>query len=139
MHTLMSQSSPSVYCSMWRALRHKSLENFLWILKWADFQCTSLLDNSRLRGLHLDWHGAMLARIVSRICWLWFVLFSAFICGSESVSAQSCHEVKTAFQLRQVGPLKWVPETAATGSFIASKITYNAVKKYVHFAQRTFF
>lgn len=56
----------------------------------------------------------MLRRIVSRICWLWFVLFSALIWRAECVSAQSCHEVKTAFQLRQVGPLKWVPETAAT-------------------------
>ncbi|XP_056613903.1 glypican-5b isoform X2 [Triplophysa dalaica] len=56
----------------------------------------------------------MLRRTVPRICWLWFVLLSASIWGAECVSAQSCHEVKTAFQLRQVGPLKWVPETAAT-------------------------
>ncbi|KAA0712119.1 Glypican-5 Secreted glypican-5 [Triplophysa tibetana] len=56
----------------------------------------------------------MLRRTVPRICWLWFVLFSALKWGADCVSAQSCHEVKTAFQLRQVGPLKWVPETAAT-------------------------
>uniref|UniRef100_A0A8C1ZR31 Glypican 5c n=1 Tax=Cyprinus carpio TaxID=7962 RepID=A0A8C1ZR31_CYPCA len=28
--------------------------------------------------------------------------------------AYSCHEVKTAFQVRQIGQLKWVPETPAT-------------------------
>ncbi|XP_073718088.1 glypican-5b isoform X1 [Misgurnus anguillicaudatus] len=56
----------------------------------------------------------MLRRTVSSICWLWFLHFSVLIWRVECASAQSCHEVKTAFQLRQVGPLKWVPETAAT-------------------------
>lgn len=31
------------------------------------------------------------------------------------VEAYSCHEVRTAFQLRQVGPLHRVPETPGTG------------------------
>lgn len=39
--------------------------------------------------------------------------------GVQIAGAHSCHEVKTAFQLRQIGPLKWVPETAATGWFVS--------------------
>ncbi|XP_072516650.1 glypican-5b [Salminus brasiliensis] len=42
------------------------------------------------------------------ICWL---LVTVGWTGTGH--AHSCHEVKTAFQLRQVGPLRWVPETAA--------------------------
>ncbi|XP_051980366.1 glypican-5-like [Xyrauchen texanus] len=57
----------------------------------------------------------MLHRTVPRIFWMcWILLFCLLIWGVECASAQSCHEVKTAFQLRQVGPLKWVPETAET-------------------------
>ncbi|XP_051549055.1 glypican-5-like [Myxocyprinus asiaticus] len=57
----------------------------------------------------------MLHRTVPRIFWMcWILLFCLLICGVECARAQSCHEVKTAFQLRQVGPLKWVPETAET-------------------------
>ncbi|XP_051985222.1 glypican-5-like [Xyrauchen texanus] len=32
----------------------------------------------------------------------------------SAARAHSCREVKTAFQVRQIGPLKWVPETPAT-------------------------
>ncbi|XP_026109436.1 glypican-5-like isoform X1 [Carassius auratus] len=32
----------------------------------------------------------------------------------SAAHAHSCHEVKTAFQVRQIGQLKWVPETPAT-------------------------
>lgn len=39
------------------------------------------------------------------------VLFAASVIG---VDAYSCHEVRTAFQLRQVGPLHRVPETPGT-------------------------
>ncbi|XP_051978284.1 glypican-5-like isoform X1 [Xyrauchen texanus] len=57
----------------------------------------------------------MLPRTVPRLFWMcWILLFCPLIWGIECASAQSCHEVKTAFQLRQVGSLKWVPETAAT-------------------------
>ncbi|XP_017548766.1 glypican-5b [Pygocentrus nattereri] len=43
------------------------------------------------------------------ICWLLVTTLGWTWTGH----AHSCHEVKTAFQLRQVGPLRWVPETAA--------------------------
>ncbi|XP_034147369.1 glypican-5 isoform X2 [Esox lucius] len=43
-------------------------------------------------------------------------IFSAlfFLVKVTVVDAYSCHEVKTAFQVRQIGPLKWVPETPGT-------------------------
>ncbi|XP_029102006.1 glypican-5b isoform X2 [Scleropages formosus] len=42
---------------------------------------------------------------------LLLVTVTVTVCG---VSAHSCHEVKTAFQLRQIGPLRLVPETPGT-------------------------
>uniref|UniRef100_A0A8C1ABI5 Glypican 5b n=1 Tax=Cyprinus carpio carpio TaxID=630221 RepID=A0A8C1ABI5_CYPCA len=56
----------------------------------------------------------MLHRTAPRVCWLWILLSSVLIWRGHCASAQSCHEVKTAFQLRQVGSLRLVPETAAT-------------------------
>lgn len=56
----------------------------------------------------------MLRGTAPRVCWMWILLFSVLIWRVQSAGAQSCHEVKTAFQLRQVGSLRWVPETAAT-------------------------
>lgn len=46
---------------------------------------------------------------------LW--ILSAVIVAANviEVASYSCHEVKTAFQLRQVGPLSRVPETPGTG------------------------
>ena len=40
------------------------------------------------------------------------VVLAASVIGGD---AYSCHEVRTAFQLRQVGPLHRVPETPGTG------------------------
>ncbi|KAJ8419101.1 hypothetical protein AAFF_G00006000 [Aldrovandia affinis] len=46
---------------------------------------------------------------------LWWILATVAllvkVCG---VKTHSCHEVKTAFQMRQIGPLKWVPEIPGT-------------------------
>ncbi|XP_056304242.1 glypican-5b isoform X2 [Danio aesculapii] len=56
----------------------------------------------------------MLRGTAPRVCWMWILLSSVLIWRVQSAGAQSCHEVKTAFQLRQVGSLRWVPETAAT-------------------------
>ncbi|XP_057189358.1 glypican-5 isoform X2 [Triplophysa rosa] len=47
------------------------------------------------------------------VSWIIAVLAVEFATLS-AVRAHSCHEVKTAFQVRQIGPLKWVPETPAT-------------------------
>lgn len=45
----------------------------------------------------------------------WWILSAVlFLVKVVSVGAYSCHEVKTAFQVRQIGPLKWVPETPGT-------------------------
>ncbi|KAL4631050.1 glypican-5-like [Arapaima gigas] len=41
-------------------------------------------------------------------------LSAVLLVTAYRVSAHSCHEVKTVFQLRQIGPLKWVPETPGT-------------------------
>ncbi|KAG7488353.1 hypothetical protein MATL_G00034470 [Megalops atlanticus] len=46
---------------------------------------------------------------------LWWILVTvALLVKVSGVKAHSCHEVKTAFQMRQIGPLKWVPETPGT-------------------------
>ncbi|XP_062843321.1 glypican-5 [Trichomycterus rosablanca] len=42
------------------------------------------------------------------------VLIAHLRVASGASRAHTCREVKTAFQLRQIGPLKWVPETPAT-------------------------
>lgn len=53
-------------------------------------------------------------RVNSRRFLLWTVL--AVVCAVNvcHVDAYSCHEVRTAFQLRQVGPVNRVPETPGT-------------------------
>ncbi|XP_029498348.1 glypican-5-like isoform X2 [Oncorhynchus nerka] len=56
----------------------------------------------------------MFRAICTRVnfCWIWLAVL--FLLKVEDVDAYSCHEVKTAFQVRQIGPLKWVPETPGT-------------------------
>uniref|UniRef100_A0A3B1JLU6 Glypican-5-like n=1 Tax=Astyanax mexicanus TaxID=7994 RepID=A0A3B1JLU6_ASTMX len=44
----------------------------------------------------------------------WTALLLALALSVPASGAHSCREVKTAFQLRQIGPLKWVPETPGT-------------------------
>lgn len=46
---------------------------------------------------------------------LWILSAVIFAANVIEVNSHSCHEVKTAFQLRQVGPLSRVPETPRTG------------------------
>ncbi|XP_076001048.1 glypican-5 [Genypterus blacodes] len=45
---------------------------------------------------------------------LWILSALVFALSVTRVAAYSCHEVRTAFQLRQVGPLHRVPETPGT-------------------------
>ncbi|XP_030629335.1 glypican-5 [Chanos chanos] len=49
-----------------------------------------------------------------RVIFWWIILVVALLDKVNEVKAHSCHEVKTAFQVRQIGPLKWVPETPGT-------------------------
>ncbi|XP_029606996.1 glypican-5 isoform X1 [Salmo trutta] len=44
----------------------------------------------------------------------WLIYLAVVLCGASGGGVHSCHEVKTAFQLRQIGPLKWVPEAPGT-------------------------
>uniref|UniRef100_A0A4W5RHL6 Glypican 5c n=1 Tax=Hucho hucho TaxID=62062 RepID=A0A4W5RHL6_9TELE len=44
----------------------------------------------------------------------WWIFAVLFLVKVVDVGTYSCHEVKTAFQVRQIGPLKWVPETPGT-------------------------
>ncbi|XP_035525983.1 glypican-5 isoform X1 [Morone saxatilis] len=44
----------------------------------------------------------------------WILPLVVFVANVIDVDAYSCHEVRTAFQLRQVGPLHRVPETPGT-------------------------
>ncbi|XP_071386925.1 glypican-5-like [Centroberyx affinis] len=45
---------------------------------------------------------------------LWILSAVIFVVNVIDVDAYSCHEVRTAFQLRQIGPLQRVPETPGT-------------------------
>ncbi|XP_071422507.1 glypican-5-like isoform X2 [Pithys albifrons albifrons] len=45
---------------------------------------------------------------------LW--LLAAGLCGAAAGRSPSCHEVRTAFQLRQIGPLKLVPDVPTAES-----------------------
>ncbi|KAK2869261.1 hypothetical protein Q7C36_001132 [Tachysurus vachellii] len=56
----------------------------------------------------------MLRETVWRVWICWILMSFGPHWRGRSAGAHSCLEVKTAFQLRQIGPLKWVPETAAT-------------------------
>ncbi|XP_071218269.1 glypican-5-like isoform X2 [Salvelinus alpinus] len=56
----------------------------------------------------------MFRAVCTRVNFCWFWLAVLFLLKVEDVGAYSCHEVKTAFQVRQIGPLKWVPETPGT-------------------------
>ncbi|KAK7159713.1 hypothetical protein R3I94_005909 [Phoxinus phoxinus] len=52
---------------------------------------------------------------MSRVNVSWIIAVLAVELATLSAArAHSCHEVKTAFQVRQIGQLKWVPETPAT-------------------------
>lgn len=68
---------------------------------------------------YLLWDAAMSRGISPRVSSyggpMW--ILSAVIVAANviEVASYSCHEVKTAFQLRQVGPLSRVPETPGTG------------------------
>ena len=58
-----------------------------------------------------------------RVSILWILSTVLFFAKVEDVDSYSCHEVKTAFQMRQIGPLKWVPEVPGTGETL-SRITH---------------
>ncbi|XP_036834051.1 glypican-5 [Oncorhynchus mykiss] len=55
----------------------------------------------------------MFRRILQRVDF-WLIWVTVVLCGASGAGAHSCHEVKTAFQLRQIGSLKWVPEAPGT-------------------------
>ncbi|KAL7842110.1 hypothetical protein SRHO_G00237990 [Serrasalmus rhombeus] len=48
------------------------------------------------------------------LCWTALLLLLVHLSVASASRSHSCREVKTAFQLRQIGPLKWVPETPST-------------------------
>ncbi|XP_036410817.1 glypican-5-like [Megalops cyprinoides] len=52
--------------------------------------------------------------IFPRVNFWWILASLALLLNVSDVKPHSCHEVKTAFQVRQIGPLKWVPETPGT-------------------------
>ncbi|TSU88980.1 Glypican-5 [Bagarius yarrelli] len=47
------------------------------------------------------------------VCWI-AALLIVHLDKASGARSHTCSEVKTAFQLRQIGPLKWVPEAPAT-------------------------
>ncbi|KAM6962474.1 glypican-5-like [Aplochiton taeniatus] len=51
-------------------------------------------------------------RVDCRLIWVAVILLGAV--GSPT-GANSCHEVRTAYMMRQIGPLKWVPDSPGPG------------------------
>lgn len=49
---------------------------------------------------------------------VWIVTFVAILMNVIDADAYNCHEVRTAFQVLQVGPLSRVPETPGTGELV---------------------
>ncbi|XP_054242193.1 glypican-5-like [Indicator indicator] len=47
---------------------------------------------------------------------LWLLAAAGLYAGAVAGKSPSCHEVRTAFQLRQIGPLKLVPDVPTTES-----------------------
>lgn len=85
-------------------------------------QCHSVRSQATVgdpRRGYLVWDAAMSRGICPRVnsCGSFWILSAVIFTASSliDVDAYSCHEVKTAFQLRQVGPLHRVPETPGTG------------------------
>ncbi|KAI1889182.1 hypothetical protein AGOR_G00176440 [Albula goreensis] len=52
--------------------------------------------------------------IFPRVIFWWILATVALLVKVPGIKTHSCHEVKTAFQSRQIGRLKWVPETPGT-------------------------
>lgn len=48
------------------------------------------------------------------LIWTAFALVPEVASASRSAGADSCHEVKTAYMMRQIGPVELVPDTART-------------------------
>ncbi|XP_046732039.1 glypican-5 isoform X2 [Silurus meridionalis] len=56
----------------------------------------------------------MSRRLFPRLNVRWLAALLAHLAVASAARAHTCSEVKTAFQVRQIGPLKWVPEAPAT-------------------------
>lgn len=72
----------------------------------------------RHQRAYLVWDAAMSRGTCPRVnsCGSFWILSAVVLAASVTgADAYSCHEVRTAFQLRQVGPLHRVPETPGTG------------------------
>lgn len=52
------------------------------------------------------------------------LLYSVFLpeTGCRSADADSCHEVKTAYMMRQIGPVELVPDRPGTGQSVPLEI-----------------
>lgn len=69
---------------------------------------------------------------MSRVNVSWIIAVLAVELATLSAArAHSCHEVKTAFQVRQIGQLKWVPETPATGECERNGLSFVILVKSV--------
>lgn len=58
---------------------------------------------------------------------LFWVIFLCFVflpeTGCRSAGADSCHEVKTAYMMRQIGPVELVPDRPGTGQSVPLEIS----------------
>lgn len=76
---------------------------------------------------YLVWDAAMSRGICPRVtsCGPFWILPAVILALNViDAGAYSCHEVRTAFQLRQVGPLHRVPETPGTGEAVGLAHTH---------------
>lgn len=78
-------------------------------------------------SLSPDWDVAMFRAALQNVDLFWLILFSAVFlpetgCGSADVD--SCHEVKTAYMMRQIGPVELVPDRPGTGQSLPVEISW---------------
>lgn len=56
----------------------------------------------------------MFRKLLQRVDF-WLIWVTVLLLGASGTGAHSCNEVKTAFQMRQIGLGKWVPDTPGPG------------------------
>ena len=84
-------------------------------------RCTGTLHEFTLNPPHSPsplGHVAMFRAASQPADLLWVILLSLLLVpesGCRGAGADSCHEVKTAYMMRQIGPVELVPDSPGTG------------------------
>lgn len=79
----------------------------------------------------------MFRAALQNVDFLWLIVLFCFVLlpesGCRSADVDSCHEVKTAYMMRQIGPVELVPDRPGTGQSVPVEILeqklYRRLKK----------